>query len=172
MLSLLLAALVTTDPPIDPRRVAESAICVPVSSSSVALGEALDQFAFSIRWASRAEALAFPDYPDELAAVYQECVFAAFGESPLFRGLVLVTGEIPHQWPLQRHIDASAGRRFSLAGHQLANGATLTVYPDEGEFLLTVPQDARDEPEIGVLIVRGTCDFVWFEGAEPGSAER
>ncbi|QNL19961.1 hypothetical protein HXX25_11860 [Hyphobacterium sp. CCMP332] len=172
MLSLLLAALVSTDPPFDVHRVAESAVCVPVSSTSVAPGGALDQFAFSLQWTTRAEALAFPDYPDELAAVYQERVFAAFGESPLFRGLVLVTGEIPHQWPLQRHIDASAGRRFSLAGHQLANGATLTVYPDEGEFLLTAPQDARDEPEIGVLIVRGTCEFFWSEGYGTASAER
>ncbi|WP_109261659.1 hypothetical protein [Hyphobacterium indicum] len=62
--------------------------------------------------------------------------------------------------------------RFSLAGHQPVIGATLTVYPDDGEFLLTAPQDARDEAEIGVLIVRGTCDFVWSEADETGSAER
>ena len=174
VLSLLLTALVATDPSPGPHSAAEFATCEPVSVISVPTGAAVDPdpFAFSLRWTTRAEALGFPDYPDELADVFQERVFAAYSDAAPFRGIVLVTGLNPVQWPVQRHLDASAGRRFSLAGHQPASGATLTVYPDDGEFQLTVPQDASNEPEVGVLIVRGTCEFVWSEGDETGSDER
>jgi hypothetical protein len=176
MYLFLLAALVITDPPFDPHRVAESAICEAVSVDQVPVSidlESLpDQLAFSLRWTTRAEALGFPEYPDELAEVYQERVLAAFGDAPAFQGIVLMIGDGQFDWPLRRQIAARADRRLSLAGHRLETGATLTVYPDDGEFLLTVPQDARDESGIGVLIVRGTCEFVWSEGNAPGLAER
>jgi hypothetical protein len=176
MISLLLAASIATDPPLDVHRTADSATCEAVSVDQVPVGIDLgsppDAYAFSLRWATRAEALGNPEHPEELASLYQQRVFAVFGDAAAYRGVVLMTGDSPFDWPLRRHIDARADRRFSLAGHDLATGATLTVYPDDGEFLLTVPQDASGEPEIGVLIVRGVCDFAWSEGDQTGSAER
>lgn len=179
MFSLLLAALVTTDQLFDPHRVAESAICEAALVDQVPVGidleRPLDRLSFSLQWTTREEVFGNPEYEygGDTEAYLQGRVLASISqETAIVDGIMLLPMDHPYAWPVRRQIAINSGRRFSLAGHQLANGATLTVYPDDGEFLLTVPQDALNEPEIGVLIVRGTCDFVWADGDEAGSVER